>query len=81
MFYWDDVEFRGGGGSVDPRRVTPNASILEDFECQSNINFTFANATWTEDVPNPNPTGINTSATVGEFIHWGAGTDGAFAVS
>ena len=79
VFYWDDVEFRGGGGSVDPcDGVTPNASILEDFECQSNINFTFANATWTEDVPNPNPTGINTSATVGEFIHWGAGTDGAF---
>lgn len=79
VFYWDDVEFRGGGGSVDPcDGVSPNASILEDFECQSNINFTFANATWTEDVPNPNPTGINTSATVGEFIHWGAGTDGAF---
>ena len=45
---------------------------------ESNINFTFANATWTEDVPNPNLTGINTSAIVGEFIHWGAGTGGAF---
>ena len=61
--------------------VTPDESIFDDFECQGNITYTFANATWTEDVVNPNPSGINTTSMVGEFIHWGAGTDGAFGGS
>jgi hypothetical protein len=56
----------------------PDTSVFDDFECQTNVSYTFANATWTEGVINPNPSGINTSSRVGEFIHWGAGTDGAF---
>ena len=77
VFYWDDVQFGGTPGGPCAG-VIPDATILDDFECQGNITYTFANATWTEDVPNPNPTGLNTSSKVGEFIHWGAGTDGAF---
>ena len=61
--------------------VSPDPNILDDFECQGNITYTFANATWNEVVTNPNPTGINTTDRVGEFIHWGAGTDGAFGGS
>ena len=77
IFYWDDVEF--GGTTTGPcSGITPDPNVFDDFECQGNITYTFANATWTEDVVNPNPTGINTSSNVGEFIHWGAGTDGAF---
>ncbi len=81
VFYWDDVEF-GGGTPPDPcLGVSPDPNILDDFECQGNITYSFANATWNEVVTNPNPTGINTTDRVGEFIHWGAGTDGAFGGS
>jgi hypothetical protein len=76
-YYWDDVEF--GGTSTGPcAGVTPDQNVLDDFECQANITYTFANATWNENIVNPNPSGINTSSNVGEFIHWGMGTDGAF---
>ncbi|MFT5306457.1 MAG: hypothetical protein ACI89M_001982, partial [Chitinophagales bacterium] len=77
IFYWDDVQF-GGAVVVPCAGVIADPNILDDFECQGNITFTFADATWTEDVANPNPSGINTSSNVGEFIHWGAGTDGVF---
>ena len=73
-------------GSCDPcpgpcLGVSPDPNILDDFECQGNITYSFANATWNEVVTNPNPSGINTTDRVGEFIHWGAGTDGAFGGS
>ena len=79
-YYWDDVEF--GGATTNPCvGVIGDPLILDDFECQGNITYTFENATWTPNIPNPNPTGANTSSMVGEFIHWGAGSDGAFGGS
>jgi plastocyanin len=79
-YYWDDVKF--GGATTNPCvGVIGDPLILDDFECQGNITYTFENATWTPNIPNPNPTGANTSSMVGEFIHWGAGTDGAFGGS
>ena len=79
-YYWDDVTF--GGSATGPcTGVTPDPMILDDFECQGNISYSFANATWTPNIANPDQSGLNTSSMVGEFIHWGAGTDGAFGGS
>ena len=81
VVYFDNIRLDTVTVVVPCAGVTPDPNVFDDFECQGNITYTFANATWTEDVANPNPTGLNTSAMVGEFIHWGAGTDGAFGGS
>ena len=80
VVYFDNI--RLDTVSVSPcAGITPEPSIFDDFECQGNFTYTFANATWAEDVANPNASGINTSAKVGQFIHWGDSTDGAFGGS
>ncbi len=76
--YFDNIRLDTSAFVSPCAGIVPDTSVFDDFECQTNVSYTFANATWTEGVINPNPSGINTSSRVGEFIHWGAGTDGAF---
>ncbi|MEM1000067.1 MAG: T9SS type A sorting domain-containing protein [Bacteroidota bacterium] len=60
-----------GGAPADP-------AIADDVECQRNVSYTFTNGTLTTG-PNPNPSGINTSSTVGRFQKFVPPTnDGAF---
>ena len=46
--------------------VVAEPSIIDDFECQRNLNYSFANGTFTVE-SNPVKTGVNTSETCGKF--------------
>lgn len=75
-FIWDDL--MGPEFNNPCNGVTPDPSILEDFECQQNINYTFTNGNYTT-VANPVTGGINTSAMCGKFMKFPPPTnDGAF---
>lgn len=59
--------------------VTPDVSIADDYECQRNVTFDFANGTHLQNVTNPLTTGINSSNTCGKFFKFIPPTnDGAF---
>jgi len=59
--------------------VTPDVSIADDYECQRNVTFDFANGTHSQFEINPVTSGINTSKTCGKFTKYVPPTnDGAF---
>ncbi len=47
--------------------VMEDPSILDDFECQRNVQYGFPGLTDIQAVDNPDPSGINTSTRVGEY--------------
>lgn len=64
-YYFDNLA--QGSSTVDPcADVEPDPSILDDFECQRNVNYTVG-ADQLNAIPNPDITNANTSARVGEF--------------
>ncbi len=68
IYYIDDILFEE---AIDPcEGVAPDPSIISDFECQQN--YFLGNPedgdTAVAVVPNPSPSGINTSASVGLYV-------------
>ncbi|NNC93931.1 MAG: T9SS type A sorting domain-containing protein [Chitinophagales bacterium] len=59
--------------------VVASNDTLDDMECQQNTTYTFANSNWFLKA-NPDPSGINQSPVVREFLRWPTG-DGAFGGS
>ena len=55
-------------------------SIAEDFDCNRNVTFDFANGTLNV-INNPNTDGDNVSNKCGQFIKWTTAKDGAFGGS
>ncbi len=47
--------------------TVPDVTILDDFECQRNVTYG-AGLFQLNVIPNPDPSGINTSASVGEYL-------------
>ncbi|GEM_PF-1148380 len=76
-FLWDDLM---GPDFSDPcAGVEQDLSILEDFECQRNVTYEFANGDLLTGFENPDMTGVNTSATCAQFTKFPPPTDdGAF---
>lgn len=76
-YLFDDIM---GPDILDPcSSIATDTSIGEDYECQRNVTFTFANGTHLQSETNPSPSGINTSAKCGKFIKFTPPTnDGAF---
>jgi hypothetical protein len=59
--------------------IAADAAIGEDYDCQRNFNFTFANGNHIQNEMNPANTGANTSEKCGKFMKWLPPTsDGAF---
>ena len=79
-YLFDDIM---GPDMLDPcSSVAIDTSIGEDYECQRNVAFTFANGTHLQSETNPSQSGINTSAICGKFIKFTPPTnDGAFGGS
>ncbi|WGK64032.1 hypothetical protein [Croceiramulus getboli] len=68
LYYIDDLLFEA---PIDPcEGVTTDLSVVNDFDCQQN--YFLGDPEAAEDavtlIDNPNPGGINTSATVGQYI-------------
>jgi len=62
--------------------VNIDTTIAEDYECQRNVAFTFANGTHLQSETNPLQAGVNTSNICGKFIKYTPPTnDGAFGGS
>jgi hypothetical protein len=75
-YYWDDL--MGPEFSNPCVGVTPDPTILDDFECQRNISYAFSNGTL-QSAPNPLVSGINTSVGCAKFTKYVPPTnDGAF---
>jgi len=76
-YLFDDLM---GPTLIDPCAGTAKDSAIgDDYECQRNVTFDFANGTHNQSVANPLTTGINTSATCGKFTKYVPPTnDGAF---
>jgi len=76
-YLFDDIM---GPDILDPcSAVATDTTIGEDYECQRNVSFTFANGTHLQSETNPLQAGINTSAICGKFIKYTPPTnDGAF---
>lgn len=79
-YLFDDLV---GPDILDPcSTIAIDTSIGEDYECQRNVAFTFANGTHLQSETNPVQTGVNTSAVCGKFIKYSPPTnDGAFGGS
>jgi hypothetical protein len=61
--------------------VTPDNSIIDDFECQRHLSYTFSNGTLA-NVANPSTGGLNASTSCGKFTKYAPPTsDGAFGGS
>jgi hypothetical protein len=76
LYQFDDLK---GPDFLDPcGNITKDYSIVDDFECQRNLNYLFFNGTfYPED--NPLTNGINTSEKAGYFRKYGnPPNDGAF---
>jgi hypothetical protein len=74
LYLFDDLK---GPEFIDPcGNITKDYSIVDDFECQRNLNFGFFNGTFLTEA-NPLKNGINQSERVGYFQKWPGG-DGAF---
>jgi len=68
LYYIDELRFEA---AIDPcEGIQPDLSIISNFECQQN--YFLGNPedgdTAVPEVPNPSPSGINTSAAVGQYI-------------
>lgn len=76
-YLFDDIM---GPGLVDPCSSIPTDTLIgEDYECQRNVSWDFANGTHIQDEVNPVASGINTSSKCGKFIKFLPPTnDGAF---
>jgi len=76
-YLFDDLM---GPTLIDPCLGTPkDSSIVDDYECQRNVTFDFANGTHSQFEINPVTSGINTSKTCGKFTKYVPPTnDGAF---
>ncbi len=76
-YLFDDLM---GPTLIDPCTGAPKDSTIgDDYECQRNVSFDFANGTHLQTEVNPLTTGINTSSTCGKFIKYVPPTnDGAF---
>lgn len=79
-YLFDDLM---GPTLIDPCTGTiPDSTIGDDYECQRNVTFDFANGNHLQSIPNPLTTGINTSTTCGKFLKYLPPTnDGAFGGS
>jgi hypothetical protein len=75
VYYMDEI--------MGPKFENPCAnngiidSIAEDFDCNRNVTFDFANGTLNV-IDNPNTDGDNMSNKCGQFIKWTTAKDGAF---
>lgn len=76
-YLFDDLM---GPDLIDPcAGTTPLKSIGDDYECQRNVTFDFANGTHFQTQPNPLTTGINPSPVCGKFLKYlPPSNDGAF---
>lgn len=77
VWLWDDLM---GPEFINPcAGVTPDPTIGDDYECQRNVSFLFANGTHMQSEANPLTSGINSSTTCGKFTKYIPPTnDGAF---
>ena len=64
-YHWDNLM---GPEFPDPcAMVSEDPNVFEDFECQRNMTYDF-NDGWVTVVENPDPTGENTTSTVGKYV-------------
>ncbi|WP_378177278.1 hypothetical protein [Aquimarina sp. SS2-1] len=69
LFYLDNLVFDVSVFAPDPcEGVTEDPSVINDFDCQENYEFGTPDDPVVEKIPNPDPSGSNTSTFVGSYI-------------
>ena len=63
-YYVDNIQLVAAPCITD----LPTSQVLQDFDSHRNVTLAYAVSQYTEEVANPYPTGLNTSALVGKFV-------------